>query len=173
QTTFLSKQGQWPLYQSLYAGKGHLMGWLTVNTNEPESDLSGLLSWIKLPQPLAKLYPAGFEFPNGIEAVGSLFSFTNGVPALNWTRGELFLEGGNLTQSLTNSVQIDPNLKVSSTNKVSLTITNSSGWFQGRVVDPATGKPIVVNGTLLQKQNTGYGYFLGTNSSGRVYLGPQ
>jgi hypothetical protein len=45
--------------------------------------------------------------------------------------------------------------------------------FQGSVINPATGKPIAVKGALLQKQNLGFGYFLGTNQTGSVFLGPQ
>jgi hypothetical protein len=56
------------------------------------------------------------------------------------------------------------------TNK--LTVRTSSGLFHGSVINPETGKPITVNGIVLQNQNFGAGFFLGTNQSGSVLLSP-
>jgi hypothetical protein len=39
-------------------------------------------------------------------------------------------------------------------------------------MNPATGKPIAVNGVVLQNQNLGAGCFLGANESGSVILSP-
>jgi hypothetical protein len=44
--------------------------------------------------------------------------------------------------------------------------------FKGSVINPATGKVMPVNGALLQKQDIGYGSFLGTNEGGSVFLRP-
>jgi hypothetical protein len=44
--------------------------------------------------------------------------------------------------------------------------------FHGSVINPETGKPITVNGIVLQNQNFGAGFFLGTNQSGSVLLSP-
>jgi hypothetical protein len=171
-TAFISKDGEWPLFAPLYAGKGLLIGWINFDTNQPNTDLSGVVNWIKLPQPV-KFYPAGFDFSDGIEAVGSLYKFTTGVPLVNWTDGQIILENGNLASSITNGLSISSNNVISGTNNLKLTFTTTSGFFQGSVINPATGKPIAVKGALLQKQNLGYGYFLGTNQTGSVFLGPQ
>jgi len=171
-STFISKNGEWPLFAPLYAGKGLLIGWIIFDTNQPNTDLCGVVNWIKLPQ-TAKLYPAGFDFAEGIEAVGSLYRFTNGVPLVNWTDGQIVLENGSLLSSITNGLSIAANNAISGTNKLALAFTLTTGLFHGSVLNPATGKQIPVNGALLQKQNLGYGYFLGTNQTGRVTLGPQ
>ena len=55
---------------------------------------------------------------------------------------------------------------------MSLTISTSTGRFTGSVVNPATKKQIPIYGAVLQKQSIGAGYFLGTNESGEVFLGP-
>jgi len=39
------------------------------------------------------------------------------------------------------------------------------------VLNPA-GKSVSVHGIVLQKQNFGSGFFLGTNQTGRMFLGP-
>jgi hypothetical protein len=64
------------------------------------------------------------------------------------------------------------NSQVTSSGKLSLSISTTSGLFKGSVVNPATKKTIPISGAVLQKQNIGAGYFLGTNEIGGVYLGP-
>jgi hypothetical protein len=66
----MSGQGLWPLYVSLYAGKGSIPGWLSF-TNK--GDISGQIDWFKLPQATAKLYPGGFT--NSTEAIGSVSQY--------------------------------------------------------------------------------------------------
>ncbi len=175
--TFLSASGQWPFYSSLYSGKGSILGWLTF-ASETNTDITGLLNWFKLPQAGTRFYPAGFAFQS--EAEGSIYSpnyyaTTNGSPVLNFTNGLVVLEGGNLSQSITNEILLAGNNRVTnqSNNKLSLTITTSSGLFQGSVVASATGKSIAFSGAVLQKQNIGNGVFLGTNQTGRVLFGPR
>jgi hypothetical protein len=172
-TASISRDGEWPLFASLYAGKGLLIGWINFDSSQTNTDLNGVVSWIKLPQAGGKNYLAGFDFSDGIEAVGSLYRFTNGVPLVNWTDGQIILQGGNLTDSITNGLSISPNNAISGTNNLKLSFTTTTGLFQGSVINPATGKPIAVKGALLQKQNIGYGYFLGTNQTGGVTLETQ
>lgn len=168
QKTFISKTGQWPLYLSPYKGQGVLFGWMTF-TNEPATDLNGTVYWLRLPQAAGNLYPNGFAFPNGIQAIGSLYSFTNGVPLLNLpSGGSMILQQGGLAQSFTNAFTLGSNNQIVGVN---VKITTKSGVFQGTAVDPNSGASIPVSGVLLQKQNGGYGFFLGNAQSGAVYLG--
>jgi hypothetical protein len=172
QRSFISKDGQWPLFVSLYAKQGLLIGRLTFDTNQPDTDLSGYCAWLKAPQPANKFYSAGFAL-GPIQALGSKYSFTAGVPLVNWTDGQIVLENGNLPQSITNGLSIDANNKITGTNKLAVSFTTATGLFHGTVINPDTGKPISVNGALLQKQNIGYGYFFGTNQTGGVVLESQ
>jgi hypothetical protein len=172
QRTFISKDGQWPLFVPLYAKQGLLIGRLTFDTSQPDTDLSGYCAWVKAPQPASKFYPAGFAL-GPIPALGSKYSFTNGVPLVNWTDGQIVLENGNLSQPITNGLSIDANNKITGTNKLAISFTTATGLFRGTVLNSDTGKPITVNGALLQKQNIGYGYFLGTNQTGGVTLQSQ
>ena len=171
QTATLSDQGVWPFYVSLYSGKGSMFGWLFF-ANETDNDIHGPLLWTKFPQTTAKFYPAGFT--NRLETTGSTYRFTNGLPVLDFTDGQVWFENGNLPASFTNQIALSLANKITnlSTNKLTLTITTPSGLFKGSATDPVSGKAISINGVVLQKLNVGYGFFLGTNQTGRVYFGP-
>jgi hypothetical protein len=172
QKAFISRNGQWPLYISLYSGKGLIIGWLSF-IDLPESDLGGTVAWLKQPRPFTSLYPSGFTIES--DAVGSLYSFTNGIPVLplNEGKGEVVLESGGLAQSITNSFVLDSANKVTSPEKLTLSIKTSSGLFSGAMIDPATGKSISFSGAVLQKQNRGAGFFGLSNETGRVIIEPQ
>jgi hypothetical protein len=188
QGTFVSADGQWPLYSTLYSQKGSILGFLTF-TNEPTDDLSGLVNWFKPPVPNSKLYPGGFTIETN--AFGSIYSFFKGIPVLNFSPviiengvvvpnfgagpGQVVLEGGGLTQNITNNIILGSKNLVTNEgpNKMSMSINTSSGLFHGNIVDPATHKSIVFNGAVLQKTNIGAGTFLGTTQSGQVLVTPQ
>jgi hypothetical protein len=85
------------------------------------------------------------------------------------------LEGGNLTAPSTHDVFLNAFNKVTllstGTNKLAITLSTSSGLISGSFIHPQTLKKSVIKGALLQKQNFGSGYFLGTNQSGSVFFG--
>ncbi|HTY87137.1 MAG TPA: immunoglobulin domain-containing protein [Candidatus Acidoferrum sp.] len=166
----LSQSGRWPLYASLYSGRGCLLGWLSF-TNKPGSDLEGVLGWIRPVQPSVALYTMGFAAVT--EAVGSRYTKPpTGTPVLNFANGALVLSDGHLAGSFTNRFQLNPNNKVVnlSANALQISFNAGNGRFGGKVQDPATGKSLAVKGIVLQKQNTGGGFFLNQNQSGEVYL---
>lgn len=173
QSATLGKTGQWPLYLALYSAQGSMLSWITF-TNAPTTDLNGALSWIKPANVRSKYYPSGFAVI--VDAAGARYNAPVGVgsKALNIALGNVVLTDGNLARSITNLVSLGSNNKVTnlSSNKLSLSITLSTGSFSGSVVNPATAKSIRIQGALQQKLNTGYGYFLGTNQSGQVFFGP-
>jgi hypothetical protein len=164
-----SGQGQWPLYIPLDSGHGMLFGWLAF-TNEPNRDIDGLLSWFKPSQPPTTLYQAGFT--NELEAAGSAYSWAQGTRVLNLTNGYVLLEDGGLAQSISNEFTLGANNLATGSNKLHLTITPSTGLFQGTTTNSA-GKTVSFNGALLQKQTNGFGQFLNGDQSGSVDLSPQ
>jgi len=167
----LSEEGEWPLYVSLYSGSGALLSWLTV-VDRPTDDITGLLSWIKPALSKTKQYPGGFT--NESVAVGSVYvkPVPSTTPVINLTDGQVTFSGGNLAADFANPVAMAAN-KVTNLgdNKLSLSISTSSGLFKGSVVDISTGKTLKFSGALLQKQDAGFGFLLGTNRSSRVTLG--
>jgi hypothetical protein len=52
-----------------------------------------------------------------------------------------------------------------------LTLGVPAGTFVGSFLNPDTHRPSPIKGVLLQKQNAGGGFFLGTNQSGAAYFG--
>jgi hypothetical protein len=169
QRTFLSKAGEWPLFASLYRGKGLSMGWLAVNGN----DLMGKLRWFKLPQPTAKFYPSGFALSDTPEAIGSVYSYTKGSPSLNLTNGGVvILANGNLPGSTTNAFVLDANNRVVGSNRMTAAITPATGLFRGKAPNPANNRFVSFAGVLIQNKNVGWGCFVGSNRTGQVYFGP-
>jgi hypothetical protein len=173
QSTFIARAGFWPLYLPLYGGAGSLLGWLAF-TNEPGSDIRGLLNWIKPAQPANRMYPAGFTIRS--EAVGSSYRPPAlGGQILNFTNAVLVLENGNLAQTVTNQVSLGPGNQVKNlgNSKLTFSFTTPSGAFTGGLASPPTARPIPFSGAVLQKGNMAAGLFLGTNQTGRIWIGPR
>lgn len=167
----ISKNGDWPLYLNLYKNRGTFLSRIVIDTNQPDTDLSGLMNWFKRTQ-VAKYYGAGFT--NESTIVGSRFvppTATTRLLAL--TTGVVGFTNGNLMADFANDVTLDAAGKVTNldTNKLSLSLNKASGLMAGAVTPPTGGRSLPFKGAVLQKQNRGSGYFLGTNSSGRVSLG--
>jgi uncharacterized repeat protein (TIGR02543 family) len=169
QSAIESGQGQWPLYISLDSGNGMLLGWLTF-TNESSSDINGLLNWFRPAQSSAALYKAGFT--NGVEAFGSAYSLPKDATVLDLTEGYVLLTNGGLTQSISNEFNLEANNVVKGSNKLSLTLTTTSGLFKGTTTN-ALGATISFTGAVFQKQTNGFGQFLNADQTGGVYIAPQ
>jgi hypothetical protein len=170
QKTFLSKDGQWPLYLSTYSSKGAVWGLVNFNTNLPEADLSGSVNWFR-PAQNSTPYKSALAITSNLQVLGSTYIYTKGVPLFGSdTNLVVVLTNGGLSQSITTDFVSAPNGKVTSANKSTLTVTTSSGLFRGSIVNPP-GKAIAINGALFQKQTNGFGYFLGATNSGSVYFG--
>ncbi len=169
QKTSVLADGMWPFYVPLYSGTGSIFGWITFS-NQPETDLIGGINWTKPAQAKAKFYAGGFT--NSVNMLGSLY--TNAAPVLNFESGMVLLQGGNLTNSIQNSVTLGADNKVTnnSPNPLTLTITPTTGAFKGTALNPATGKSQAFTGVVIQKMNEGEGFFLGTTNSGSVLFAP-
>jgi uncharacterized protein (DUF2147 family) len=168
----LSMHGQCPVYVPLYSGYGSILSWLTV-TNRPMDDITGLLSWIRPAQIKAKYYAGGFT--NETTAIGSAYlrPVPTTTPVIAVSAPAVAFTGGNLANPFANAIAVGASSKVFnlSTNKLSLSIATASGLFKGSVTDPSSGKSFSFSGALLQKQNSGAGFLLGTNRSSQVALG--
>jgi len=166
----LSKNGNWPLYVPLYAGNGSILSWMTF-TNQAKDDISGALSWIKLPNAKARYYPNGFT--NDCQAVGSAYVPPVHSNILDLTSARLEFSGGNLGSCFTNCLTLGLNSKVSSSsNHLTMSFTLANGAYHGNVTDPACGKSWPFSGVVLQKMNAGYGLLLGTDQSSAVTFVP-
>jgi hypothetical protein len=172
QSAKISKQGLWPVYIPLYTGKGSVLSWLTF-TNQPEQDLTGVLSWIKLGGVKGAYYTNGFAAES--QVVGSSYVAPAGTNVVfNSPSALVQFLGGNLATDFENEISIGSRSKVTNlgTNKMTLTFTTTSGTFKGTVTDPSSKASRRFEGAILQKQDTAYGFLLGVNQSSRVIISP-
>lgn len=175
QKTFISKNGEWPFFISSSSGNGVTLGWLTFSPGQ-EGTLTGQVYWERLPQANASLYPAGFNFANGITVAGSFYDFYKSVPVLVLpnSEGQAVLQQAGFSPALTNHFTLlNHGLKdvVAGSNKLNLTITLFTGAFKGSVVDPDNNLSIPVSGVVLTNQNAGFGFFITSNQSGSIFIG--
>lgn len=149
----------------------------TANT-----DFNGTFKWIK-PEQTRGGYPAAID--TDLTVVGSQYTppsqhttilpgFKDGLIALSDT-GTLISTGTNaLTDSATLGVNNIFKLGMPLKDRLTFTITPSTGAFRGSFLYPgAPGrKPIILGfgGVLFQDQTLGSGLFLGPNGSGSVTL---
>jgi len=167
----LSKNGWWPFYVPLYGGGGSVLSWV-IFAESPESNLTGVLNWIKPPLASANLYANGFAIQR--EFSGS--SYQPPAPGmervLTFSGGRVRISAGNLADTFDSLVLLGDDNKVTdqSGNSLKLSISLSTGLFSGSVVPPGATRSIPFQGVLHQKQNYGGGFFLGTNQSGKVRL---
>jgi len=174
--TTVSRAGLWPLYASVYSGKGSVWAWITFDTNQPPADLHGTVSWIKPAIATAKLYPLGFT--NVVLAEGSRYVSPTTNRVIHLTNGIVVFDGGTLATPVTNLLTLKANNQILiGTNLLIPGLTPSSGLFSGKTTIPTAapaGKlSVTIQGALFQDSDVGYGYFLSTNNQGgRIFLGP-
>jgi lysyl endopeptidase len=169
-TASLTKDGRWPFFITPYAGKGFCLGWISFADS---AQVGGSLTWIKPSSATGKFYPAGFAISPTTS--GSIYAPpVAGTSVLNAPTATLTVSGGNLADAISIPISISANNKVTttSTNKLALTISASSGAVAGKLVLPGIAKPLVFKGLVDQHQNIAGGFFLGTNQAGRMLLTP-
>ena len=179
QSSYVSTDGYWPFYLSLYGGNGSLWSWnCFTNTNGAMIIFSTNASWINATNTSkTALYRTGFT-NQAASIVGSAYNATD-KPLLALTNGQVMLKGGNLPATIANRFTLTSKNAViltnaEDTNKLTLTINKSTGVISGSFANPAKPKQTIkVNGVILQGQTNAQGYFLGTNQSGTFMLMPQ
>jgi hypothetical protein len=168
QATGVSAGGNWPLYVMLYGGQGSVISPLTLLV---QSNLNGAVTWTKLGQSKSPRYLAGFT--NESFVLGSIYNPpVTGRSISTWTNGSISFFGGDLAAPFTNRVSLGHNDRVSSTssNKLSMSFSRSSGTFKGTAAVPQTRQKISFQGAFLQGTNSGYGYFLAGDHDGWVFI---
>jgi hypothetical protein len=178
QGTLLSRDGDWPIYASLYGGKGLLLRWGAISTNPSSDELSATnLVWFKPPGLKGKFYTNGFT--ESVQMLGARYARPGpGSHVLNWTNGVLLLDGGNLPATISNAVQCVSNkwVVLNNTHQVRLTNDLARGVFGGTFVHPVTRRATPFSGAYLQLGSPdlgwGGGWFAGTNETGFVELMP-
>ena len=176
QTSFVSTNGVWPLYERLYGNRGSLLGWINF-ADRPTDDFHGLVSWTRPGIKGGRSHLGGFT--NDALMVGSRYATppasTNTVLQFtNNSLGVMAFFGGSVPSPFTNSITLLPRAKVTnqSTNRLLMNFNLPWGRFVGLVRDPGSGALHHFKGAVLQKANYGAGFFIDRTGVGRVYFGP-
>jgi hypothetical protein len=167
QGSAMSKEGYWPLFNSLYGGRGLLIGWMQF-TNQA---VNGTVDWLKPRGTFLKSFSNNFT--NTVTATGVIYKKPAHGSALNLTSGTLNLSGGTLlgTNTVVCPFTLDANNRVHSSANLKLNIKPGSGLMSGTVIDPLVGR-VSFQGVLLQSSTNGFGFFLDSDQSGQVNLAP-
>jgi hypothetical protein len=166
----IDKDGVWPLYLPLYKGNGSFWSWNYFDTNGVVSSngtpVAGASpSWINGGNPVrTAIYRSGFTNTDAV-IIGSAYSPEGHPVPADMVGDEVFIEGGNLTGALTNTLADGGALNA---GNIVLTVNKNTGAVNGEFLN-GPGK-IKVNGVLLQGQSNVTGFFLGTNQSGFFQL---
>ena len=172
ESAYLSQDGVWPFYVSLYSNTGLMQSWQTFQS-QSETDFAGWLVWIKPANPSSRFYPNGFDYERNvfgekyIPPVGTNSVFASSSLLVPFAYGDL-------PENFMNSVQIEPGSKIVnlSTNKLSMSFSTSTGIFTGTVADPVLNKTWSFTGAIMQRDNVGYGFLSGTNASSQMSVVP-
>jgi hypothetical protein len=182
----LSSNGVMPLYVSLYGGKGSLLAWLSFSNTPGVLSTNGAY-WFKDPVALFKLdasgnpvaitvaaspYPDGFTVTNLPLFMASYVPNGTGINALDATEIAIQLSGADLTNSITNSIALNPSGIGGSSATTKINISDKTGLFNGSFLDPISGKTVTYKGAVLQPFQGGWGTFIGGGLSGAVVLEP-
>jgi hypothetical protein len=168
QSAYVTEDGDWPLFASIYSSKGAVVSWLAF-TNLSTSDLNGPLVWIKQAGASTTSFPLGFT--NSPNAIGSIYGApAAGGKALNLSGAVINFSGGSLSGSFNNVVSVNAGSQVVnlSANEMVTTIMTAVGSFTGQVREPGTGALHMYGGVILQKQNAGYGTMTSVPAGSRV-----
>ena len=168
QSAYVTADGDWPLFASVYTGKGAVVSWLSF-TNLSTSDLNGTVVWIKQAGASASNFPLGFT--NGTKAVGSIYTVPDASgKAINLPGAVVSFIGGSLPTDFSNVVSINAGSQVVNlgANEMVMTIMPSIGSFTGQVREPGTGALHMYGGVILQKQTAGFGTMTGVPTGSRV-----
>lgn len=174
-SSFISKDGFWPVYASLYTNTGVIMGDIGFADITDESDFLGPLTWYKPANSKAVMFKDAFL--TEVDGVGSRFV----KPAVNVRlfplanvggNSLLYLNAGGLTTDLTRLVTLNAANKavvpLQDADAATVVPAPTTGLFTGTFLHPFTQVATPYKGAILQKQKLVAGYFLSGPLGGDV-----
>jgi hypothetical protein len=169
-SNYLSKDNVLPFFISPHAGTGTVSGLVSFRDIPGQTDVDGQeLIWFKAANASDTSYRNGWPAGIKVDLFGSKFI----APSLANVGARMFLTDGNLASAATNHLSVNAASQVtviSSTlpggNLVVTLATNGS--FSGTFVHPVSNKSTALGGVILQKTQSGSGYFLGLPATGTV-----
>ena len=179
--TYISKDSNAPVYVSLYKNAGLLEGWLHFG----ETNVSGLLTWVKTSGAFTKPITYLNGFTNVAAATGNLYSYSKSQGPLfgsttNFVIAVADAEGASL-DALGNPLQWHVHLKNNALiptlnagnppGKISGSIALATGLIKITFSSIDNSKK-TINGAVDLPSLGGAGYFISTNTGGSFILYP-
>jgi hypothetical protein len=136
------------------------------------SDLDGTINWLKPAYPNSKFYPASLSVQ--VALIGSSYVtpqlLSGTFPDDQWSLSISDGNSINLSPALSSSILHRGNgLYFTGADKLSVTLTLSTGVFSGRFTD-LTNKLHTFGGVLLEKQKQGGGLFKTSTDTGFIEI---
>lgn len=176
-SSWLSKDGVWPVYASLYANKGVMLGNVEYASTPGVSDMEGALTWMRSADAKAALFKPGFT--TTVDAVGARYTkpaaLTRMIPLKNVGGNlSLFLTDGGLTGPIERLATLTAAntavVPLQDADQSTLAFTAATGLFSGSFFHPVTQAKLTFKGAVLQPQGLFSGYFLAGTQGGGVTL---
>ncbi len=172
----ISKDGSLPIFAPLY-GTGFVAGIVSFR-DSGVSDLDGTIHWSKPERPLDRFQKAAIEHDNPV--LGSRYAppaaATRVITAPDSEENvRLAFGDGDFEASVDQPATLQTNNRIvmpaPQIAGLSVTINPANGRYTGTFTHPVSGAMRRFNGVIFQKQNAGFGYFLGVEESGFSALG--
>ena len=165
QSTYVSANGQWPLYIPLYGGQGFLFSQVSFQ-NTDTTDLSGALAWYNGGN-------NGFSFTTSLS--GSAYhppQSAAGTTVLTFTNAIVSLNSPAWGGPVNGQVLLSPKGRMTGQNGFKATggFAAKNGLLAASVADPSGKGTLPLHGVALQKQNMAAGFFSGHNQTGSFLL---
>ncbi|HWD19931.1 MAG TPA: hypothetical protein VHB20_11700, partial [Verrucomicrobiae bacterium] len=149
---------------------GALVGWVNFTGDSANAiATNSTIAWFN-EAGATTLYSGGFTGQG--TPMASLYDSTLS-DLLSFSSGTVILSGGNLTDTITNTVTISGNtvfVDPSATNSLTLTIDRPTGEILGTFVYPPNHTNFIDSVILQNSTNAARGYFLGTSEGGAFLM---
>lgn len=165
----LARLGDAAVFLPLHQGQGFLSGRLRLRPS-PGSDLEGEFCWLVPPAVPGSAYTNGFALRS--PAAGSAFNSTNSGRVLNLETARMIFDLGDDFPLLTNTVMLGASGAVTNggPQPLAMVIDSRTGALNGTVQFAGATNLTAFQGTVLQRQAAGAGWFALSNRVGRVFL---
>jgi cyclophilin family peptidyl-prolyl cis-trans isomerase len=156
-STGVFTNGVWPLYASLFKGKGMLIGW---ETNQPTGACTGELFWIKSPTN-GIYYPAGVQ--EDLNSIGAKY-----VPPTPGAQYQIVFGGGTLGSLVTNVFSFNAAGTIvpaaGATDKLTGSLLSTGVLSKGSILNPMNSQILKFSGALVSPSQGGGGFTLDTGT---------
>lgn len=171
----LTKDNTWPLYVSLYRGRGVMLGQVTMDGTQATSDLNGKVNWFKPSISTERYFPLGFRVV-GADFLGSKYTpparGASAIPSFGTAENNalLTLQEGSLLNDISRTLTYSAANRITVTNpgseRLGLQIDPSTGLLTGTFFHPVSFRKTDILGVIFAKQNIIVGRFQGSSVPG-------